>query len=201
MSLCACSTNESTPQASLIKIVNERASLSDKAETYQLSAKYYFVLQELEPDNPSNYIGYVRALRKAGDKLAFKKFINTIDLTSAVSKEQDFILEVLFSMLSFNLDQEAESFLEKRSKYIGNSARLLWLRGAVNFNRGEINAAERNYQRCLAQDAENEPCIYDYALLLKRTNQGAKLEEFLRDRNKLDLLQKLEERRTTPKSP
>jgi tetratricopeptide (TPR) repeat protein len=191
LSLTACSSQERTPEASLTTIINERALLSDKEKTFQLSAKYYLALQELDPDNIDYHIGYIRALRNIRDELSFRNYIKAWGSGRPVSSKDSFIIEIVFTKLSFGWKTEAENFLEKNKTNISDPAQLFWLRGAINLQKEQFLLAEDNFKKCLLSDPQNEGCIFDYSLLLLKTNRTSELKEFLKSRNRLDLLDQL----------
>lgn len=173
--LYACTSASPNPQASLMSVMSERAALSDKAETYHLSSKLYARLIESDPNNISYKIGYIRALRNTGDRASFLQYEKSKKL-STIHGSREYVTELIFTMLKFDLNLEAMQYLEQEQRYNSNQSLLFWLRGAVFLNQGKLDLAEKEYENCLAYEPKDEGCLFDYGQLLKKRENYNKLK-------------------------
>jgi tetratricopeptide (TPR) repeat protein len=166
--LTGCSSSEPNPQESIKRVIRERAVESDKANTHQASLKLYAVLRDLEPENISNHIAFIGAARKSGDKAAFIQYLDNPVSTSRANFSSEYVIEVIFTMVSFNLIKRAENFLNINKDIIDSEATFFWLKGAIEMGSGEYFLALRSYESCLRIEPNNEPCRFDLNSLISK---------------------------------
>jgi tetratricopeptide (TPR) repeat protein len=160
-SLFGCSGSKPSPEQSIINIIRERASQSEKEDTPQASLKLYSKLLELEPDNIRNHIGFLGAVRKARSRQAFGHYLGAFSTLPAEKKNSDYIVEVVFTMLDFDLSQDAREFVEKNKGILSSKETEFWLSGAIEISAGNLNQAKEKYENCLVLNPTNRPCRYD----------------------------------------
>ena len=178
-SLVACTSPKPSPEDSLISVIIERAQISDDSKTFHLSAKLYSKLVELQPDNMSNHIGFIRSVTNINDVNALKNYTK-LSNNSRFLSDEEFVEFLVTSLLYHNLNDEAYELLNRAKNYNLAGTAILRLRGAVNVNQGQYDRAEANYLDCLASKLNIQPCLSDYQKLLSNTHQTSKLLELER---------------------
>jgi len=178
-SLVACTSPKLSPEDSLISVIIERAQISDDSKTFHLSAKLYSKLVELQPDNMSNHIGFIRSVTNINDVNALKNYTK-LSNNSRFLSDEEFVEFLVTSLLYHNLNDEAYELLNRAKNYNLAGTAILRLRGAVNINQGQYDRAEANYLDCLASKLNIQPCLSDYQKLLSNTHQTSKLLELER---------------------
>lgn len=98
--------------------------------------------------------------------------------------------ELIFTLLSFDLNDDALKLLEQQPRDTIEESTFYWLRGAININWERIGLAEADYKECLLVDSLKEECLFDYVQLLKRTNKEEELMELIKKNKRYDLLEK-----------
>jgi len=156
-----CSGSKLSPEHSIINIIRERASQSEKEDTPQTSLKLYSKLLELEPSNIRNHIGFLGAARKARNQQAFNRYMSAAVSLPAEKKTTEYIVEVIFTMLDFNSSQNARVFLEENKGFLSDKETLFWLSGAIEISVGNLIEAKENYEKCLVVNPNYGPCTYD----------------------------------------
>jgi tetratricopeptide (TPR) repeat protein len=166
--LASCTASDQNPQGSLALSIKERAALSDKAANHQLSGKLYGMLIKLEPDNVDNHILHMRSLRLGQNRAGLEAYLSEHDvlMTSTLNSSQ--IIEILFTLISFDFLSEANNFLVKQEENIESESTLIWLRGAITERNGRTEQALMFYKICLELDPSNKPCQIDYDRLQRK---------------------------------
>ncbi len=160
--LASCTPVDQNPQGSLAMSIKERAVLSDKAANHQLSGKLYGMLLTLEPDNVDNHILYVRSLRLGQNRAGLEAYLSEHDVLMSSTLDSSQIIEILFTLISFDFISEAKIFLFNQEKNINSEATSIWLKGAINERVGRTEQAVMFYKICLKLDPSNKPCQIDY---------------------------------------
>jgi hypothetical protein len=187
--LSACATEQVSPEDTLVSIISDRAELSDQAGTFQLSTKLYLKLQEINPDNLTYHMGYLRAVRQTKDRTSLLQYLNSNN-TGVLAENPKILPELIFTLLSFDLNDDALKILEQQPQDAIEKSTFYWLRGAININWERLGLAEVDYKECLLVDPFKEECLFDYVQLLKRTNKEEELMELIKKNNRYDLLKK-----------
>ncbi len=187
--LSACATKQVSPQDTLVSIISDRAEVSDQAGTFQLSTKLYLKLQEINPDNLTYHTGYLRAVRQTRDRTSLLQYLNSNN-KDLPAENPKILPELIFTLLSFDLNDDALKLLEQQPQDTIEESTFYWLRGAININWERIGLAEADYKECLLVDSLKEECLFDYVQLLKRTNKEEELMELIKKNKRYDLLEK-----------
>jgi hypothetical protein len=187
--LSACATKQVSPQDTLVSIISDRAEVSDQAGTFQLSTKLYLKLQEINPDNLTYHTGYLRAVRQTRDRTSLLQYLNSNN-KDLLAENPKILPELIFTLLSFDLNDDALKLLEQQPQDTIEESTFYWLRGAININWERIGLAEADYKECLLVDSLKEECLFDYVQLLKRTNKEEELMELIKKNKRYDLLEK-----------
>ena len=187
--LSACATKQVSPEETLVSIISDRAEVSDQEGTFQLSTKLYLKLQEINPDNLTYHTGYLRAVRQTKDRTSLLQYLNSNN-KDPLAESPKFLPELIFTLLSFDLNDDALKLLERQPQGTLEKSTFYWLRGAININWGKLGLAESDYKECILGDPFKEECLFDYVQLLKKTNKEKELMEFIKKNNRYDLLKK-----------
>ena len=165
--LASCTTVDQDPKASLASSIKERAVLSDKAGNHQLSSKLYRTLVSIEPDDFKNHLLYLRSLRKSQNRELFQYYLKEQDIYNQSGVESADIIEVTYTLISFDFLDEANRFLVAQKDNISSEAIYSWLRGGILEREGRVALAITLYKNCLNLDPENKPCQIDYDRLIR----------------------------------
>ena len=159
--LIGCSSPKPNTEDSIIVILKERASQTDQQNNHKTSLKLYSKLIELEPNNIDNHIGFIGAVRKSRNREAFNRYMSAPLSLPNANKNSDYITEVVYTLLAFNLGQKAREFLRNNQSVFPNKKTLYWLSGAIELSNGNLTGASEYYKNCLAIDPNYLPCAYD----------------------------------------
>jgi len=165
--LASCTSVDQDPQASLASSIKERAVLSDKAGNHQLSGKLYRMLINIEPDDFKNHVLYLRSLRKSKNRELLQYYLKEQDIYNQSGLESIDIIEITFTLISFDFLDEANRFLVFQKDNISSEAMYSWLRGGILEREGQVALAITFYKNCLNLDPENKPCQIDYDRLIR----------------------------------
>ncbi len=163
--------------------------MSDQAGTFQLSTKLYLKLREINPDNLTYHTGYLRAVRQTKDRTSLLQYLNSNN-KDLLAENPKILPELIFTLLSFDLNDDALKLLEQQPQDTIEEPTFYWLRGAININWERLGLAEADYKECLLGDPFKDECLFDYVQLLKTTNKEKELMEFIKKNNRYDLLKK-----------
>lgn len=159
--MIGCSSPKPNTEDSIIVILKELASQTDQQNNHKTSLKLYSKLIELEPNNIDNHIGFIGAVRKSRNREAFNRYMSAPLSLPNANKNSDYITEVVYTLLAFNLGQKAREFLRNNQSVFPNKKTLYWLSGAIELSNGNLTGASEYYKNCLAIDPNYLPCAYD----------------------------------------
>ena len=141
--------------------------MSDKAGNHQLSGKLYRMLINIEPDDFKNHVLYLRSLRKSKNRELLQYYLKEQDIYNQSGLESIDIIEITFTLISFDFLDEANRFLVFQKDNILSEAMYSWLRGGILEREGQVALAITFYKNCLNLDPENKPCQIDYDRLIR----------------------------------
>ena len=141
--------------------------MSDKAGNHQLSGKLYRMLINIEPDDFKNHVLYLRSLRKSKNRELLQYYLKEQDIYNQSGLESIDIIEITFTLISFDFLDEANRFLVFQKDNISSEAMYSWLRGGILEREGQVALAITFYKNCLNLDPENKPCQIDYDRLIR----------------------------------